>query len=189
MRGPETATSSGTFGCRARSSHRMRLGRPSKSTVPLARYVCRSVTSAANSSTFIGFRPRWNSAVSPRPIPSTNRPRDVSCTVAAMFASAAGWRVKALVTPVAKRSRSVAAAASATPTNGSPTRFCESVNVIPSQPARSARSACATTVPVSGIRMAHSSISRPLRRPAPGSLRAAALHRPTLRSRQSSIAA
>ena len=72
--------------------------------------------------------------MSPRPMPSTKRPPDVSCTVAATLASAAGWRVNALVTPVANRSRSVASAASATATNGSPTRFCESVNVMPSQP-------------------------------------------------------
>ena len=95
--------------------------------------------------------------MSPRPIPSTKRPPDVSCTVTATLASAAGCRVNALVTPVANRRRSVAFAASATATNGSPMRFCESVNVMPSQPSASARSACATTVPISGIRIAHSS--------------------------------
>ena len=62
------------------------------------------------------------------------------------------------MTPVANRSRSVASAASATATNGSPHRFCESVKVMPSQPARSARSAWATTVPGSGTRMVHSSM-------------------------------
>ena len=45
--------------------------------------------------------------------------------------------------------------------NGSPTRFCESVNVIPSHPWASARWAWATAVPVSGIRMVHSSMSAP----------------------------
>ena len=34
--------------------------------------------------------PRWKSAVSPRPMPSTNRPPEASCTVAATLASAAG---------------------------------------------------------------------------------------------------
>src|SRR6185436_10573795 len=97
------------------------------------------------------------SAVSPRPMPSTNRPPEVSCTVAATFASAAGWRVYALVTPVANRRRSVAAAASATPTNGSPIRFCESTNVIPCQPTSSARCAWGTAVPISAIRIAHRS--------------------------------
>ena len=65
----------------------------SQSIVSLARYAWRSVTVSMNSTTGIGFRPRWKSAVSPRPMPSTNRPPDVSCTVAATFASAAGWRV------------------------------------------------------------------------------------------------
>src|SRR5205823_4373234 len=40
-----------------------------------------------------------------------------------------------------------------------PTRFCESVKVMPSHPRPSARSAWAMTVPISGIRIAHSSMS------------------------------
>ena len=97
--------------------------------------------------------------MSPRPMPRTKRPPEVSCTVAATVASAAGWRVKALVTPVANRSVDVAAAARATATNGSAIRFCESVNVMPSQPCCSARSAWATTVPTSGTRVDHSSMT------------------------------
>ena len=115
----------------------------------------------ANSATGMGLRPRWNRAVSPRPMPRTKRPPVASWTVAAVVASAAGWRVWALVTPVANRTVLVAPAHSATATNGSPTRFCESVNVIPSQPWASARWAWATAVPVSGIRMVHSSMSAP----------------------------
>ncbi len=88
--------------------------------------------------------------------------------MAATLASAAGWRVNALVTPVANRSRSVTVAASATATNGSPTRFCESVNVMPSQPICSARSAWAATVPISGIRIVQSSIGRDARTASPG---------------------
>ena len=53
----------------------------------------------------------------------------------------------AFVTPVANRSRSVAAAATATATNGSPMRFCESVNVMPSHPEARGPSASPTAVP------------------------------------------
>ena len=157
IRGPEHATSSGTLGCVIRSRKRSRLAKPSQSTVPPARYVWTCEVSAAKRSTGIGLRPRWNSAVSPRPMPSTNRPPDASCTVAATLASSAGCRVNALVTAVANRNWSVAAAAMATATNGSPMRFWESVNVMPSQPSCSARTACCTTVAVSGSRADHSS--------------------------------
>src|SRR5204863_10046164 len=97
-------------------------------------------------------------------MPRTKRPPEVSCTVAATLASAAGWRVKAFVTPVANRSRSVTVGASATATKGSPMRFCESVNVMPSHPRRSARSAWAVTVPISGIRIVHNPMADTIRR-------------------------
>src|SRR6478736_3131910 len=83
-------------------------------------------------------------------MPRTKRPPHSSCTVAATVASAAGWRVNALVTPVAKRRTSVLRAASAMATNGSPTRFWESTNVIPSHPASWASSAWNGADPGSG---------------------------------------
>ena len=157
-RGPDAATSRGTFGAPLRASHWSRLGWPSQSTVPPARYAWSSDTRARNSATGSGGRPRWNRAVSPRPMPRTKRPPDVSCTVAATVASAAGWRVAGFVTPVANRNVEVSAAPSAAATKGSPTRFCESVKAMPSQPCRSARVAWATARPASGIVIVQSSI-------------------------------
>ena len=48
-------------------------------------------------------------------------------------------------------SRSVTLAPSTIATNGSPTRFCESVNVMPSQPASSAARDNTSASPVSGM--------------------------------------
>ena len=110
-----------------------------------------------NSATGIGGRPRWNRAVSPRPVPSTNRPPAISFTVAAAVASAAGWRVWTLVTPVANWMRSVPSATDANTTNGSGQRFCESVNVMPSHPAASARRARSTAPEMIGTDIVQSS--------------------------------
>ena len=88
--GPEAAMSRGTLPAFAVSSQRIRLSRPSMSIVPPDRYVCSLVVRSKKSAIGIGGSPRWNSAVSPRPVPSTNRPSAISFTVAAAVASAAG---------------------------------------------------------------------------------------------------
>ena len=63
---------------------------------------------ASNSAIFTGCWPMTRRAESPRPIPSTARPPDSTCTAEIAAAVAAGWRVTGLVTPVASRSRVVA---------------------------------------------------------------------------------
>ena len=71
--------------------------------------------------------------MSPRPMPSTNRPPEAPpARWRRRRPAPAGWRW-ALVTPVAKRTRSVAPRGPRA-TNGSPIRFCESVKAMPSQP-------------------------------------------------------
>ena len=74
--------------------------------------------------------------------------------------SAAGCRVCTLVTPVASWICSVAPATEANTTNGSGHRFCESVNVMPSQPAASARRARSAAPEMIGTDIVHSSTGR-----------------------------
>ena len=66
------------------------------------------------------------------------RPRATRWTESADEAVVAAWRVTGFVTEVATRSVSVAVAASARQTYGSPERFCESTTFMPSQPRFSA---------------------------------------------------
>ncbi len=80
-------------------------------------------------------------------MPSTIRPFDSRCTDRADEAVTAAWRVTGFVTEVSSPNRSVAVAAKARHTYGSPDRFCESTTSIPSQPRASASRANAALRP------------------------------------------
>ena len=80
-------------------------------------------------------------AESPLPMPRTMRPPDSSWQVAAAQAVVAGWRVAVMATLVASRMVVVVWAAMPMATNGSPVRFCDSPQVMPSHPWASALAA------------------------------------------------
>ena len=63
-----------------------------------------------------GALPRWASALSPRPMPSTARPLEIRLTDVIDVAVAAAWRVIELVTPVPRPSFCVTVAAMASAT-------------------------------------------------------------------------
>ena len=110
----------------------------SNATSSPRRYACRLTRWFSNHPRRAGARPRCASALSPRPMPSTIRPRDTSCTERADDAVTAGCRVTGFVTDVATPSFLVVVAARARKTYGSPERFCESTTSMPSQPRSSA---------------------------------------------------
>ena len=72
-----------------------------------------TITSArSNSATDAGLRPMTRTAESPRPMPITIRPPEMSCNVAYALAVTAGWRVTGLVTQWPSCMRSVLVASS-----------------------------------------------------------------------------
>ena len=66
----------------------------------------------SNSAIFVGWRPITRTAESPRPMPITMRPPEMSCSVAWAEAVTAGSRVTGLVTHIPIRIRDVLDASS-----------------------------------------------------------------------------
>ena len=81
---------------------------------------------ASNSATFTGFRPTTRRDESPRPMPITIRPFEMSCMVAYQLAVIVGSRMPGFVTQWPSFSVSVAAAASGRVAYDSCQRMCES---------------------------------------------------------------
>src|SRR4051794_30098195 len=83
-------------------------------------------TERSNSLTVTGSYPIVRRAESPRPMPTTMRPPDTSCSVAVALAVTVGSRVPGLVTHRPSLMRSVASAAAVRNGYGSCHRRCES---------------------------------------------------------------
>ena len=95
---------------------------------------------ASNSATFIGCRPITRRAESPRPMPITIRPPEITCSVAYRLASTVGSRVPGLVTKCPSFIRVVRSAASVRSGVDSCQRTCESYVQPYSNPCSSASS-------------------------------------------------
>src|SRR5215469_5994065 len=91
----------------------------------------------------------------PAPMPSSNRPPDTRCRLAASCATMAGCRKSLESTRVPSRSRVVAAAAAARPLNGA--------SCCPNAPAEKWSRSSSTSIPLSSTRRAKSSHARPCR--------------------------
>ena len=129
------------------ASQARELGNPSISIVSPLRYAWIVVRACSSSSTWVGWRPIWRRAESPRPIPRTARPWLSAWSVAAAEAVTAGWRVAGLVTPGPSLRVVVAAAASASSTQSSAVRFWLSASRSPSKPRASAARAVSAMRP------------------------------------------
>src|SRR5262245_12735410 len=120
---PVAATTTGTFGTRARSSHSSRLGKPSRSTVSPRRYACTAARWRSNDATGSSCRPIRCTAESPRPRPRTARPPLSTWSASAADAVTAASRVTGLVTPGPRWTRFVVPAASISCPHTSGARF------------------------------------------------------------------
>ena len=114
--GPVAATSMGTGSWPDDPIHSLALVTPSRSTGWPCKYPRTRVRYRSNTASGAGFWPRNPSEESPRPIPSTARPPDATCTEVMADAATAGCRVTGFVTPVANPIFEVAVAAIASDT-------------------------------------------------------------------------